>query len=1285
MQTQNNKWIYLIYGGIILFIIGVIYINLIIFNTHITALKNEMLEQLGLLSSVKSTQLYVWETNVKKSIDYFIRAPYLDDLNFEDLKKQNENNSIKLFERSADVIRQHGFIDGINIIDTNLNVINRFPRNKEIKISSSIKLLVKKIKKKFLIDNAAYIKKKKNINNKVPPFLYKVDDTNFEIINNTMHYNVITMFTKKTDNGYKLLGYYIFSTRISSAFAILLKPHSIGKKMFSVELIKTYNYQPNKVIRIVPTTMGSYKIEYGISNIPLFYLPKQYHYSSEKNHLNYFEGFDRDNELVLANLTRRNMNFFLLTKINLKEFSDYKQIFALYLFGLTLIIIIGSFILFYIFKGYFKNANYKKEYELLVERQAYQIRYETLLKNANDAIVLYDKTGRILEYNDKFAAVFGFENKKSVNLTIDRIWAKESYINEKDVILNNELFYGKLFESLNVDKNFKVFPVEVSIRSVKIENLTFNQAIIRDISERKNNEIALTESKEKYKNLVENINDVLFTIDRKGIVKYISPVIYNITGFTEDEILNHNFYDFLTINEREKALEIKDALLTKENNTSIISLQKKSGELCYVKVSTRLNKPNKGDLIITGVLTDVTYEKELELMLEKERSDLKTIIDLSPVAIYFKDRYNNYIKVNKAAALISNSEVESIQGKSAREIFPNTHDIYYKEDIEIMTSGMPKFAITEKLDINGRLVWLRSDKVPWYNEKGEVAGIICFSVDITEQINAENDLLREKELLQWILKTIPVGVVYINKNGEILLGNSAAEKIFELSFDSIEKYTYFSSELKLYEPDGNEVADEENPFNSAFSKNNQIKDRELCFYKKDGNMIILSINISLINDKTGNIEGLVGSIEDITKRKEYEKALKESELRYRSLFESMQEGFGLHEIICDNNGKPIDYRFLEINPSFERLTGLKSSEIINKTAKEVLPNLEDFWIEQYGKIALKPSYTEFESFSNDLGKYFKVSAFSVVKGIFAVLFEDITDKKKIEQELELHRQNLEIMVKVRTQELNKSNIMLGQEIEKGRGTEMMLKRTLEEVQRFSDLKTRFISTASHEFRTPLTTISSSIQLLRDYGKKWDNFKYVQHIERILRTIDNLTDLINDVLLVSRVESGKIEFNPSLEDLNLFCLKLIDELKNDFAKNHIIDYTYRADRKEYFIDIKLLRSILTNLLTNAIKYSSVGEVIKVIIESNESFVKLLIIDNGIGISGDDLEHLFEPFHRGKNVADINGTGLGMSIIKRYVEVHQGNIEVKSELNKGTTVKLNIPILLPEKVKDEGPNN
>lgn len=1276
MLKKENKYILFISLGLMLFISFVIIINIYLYKTHTTALKEEIKNELQSVSSFKERQIFEWFQNTQRYVNLLKRTAYFDKMLYDLYSKGSANKDFSELNENLKVFYQNGYIDAVLIIDTayQIKYINKTSakQNFEIKLSSVLIQKINSFKNKFNIENEQYIKSKGKGNK---TFISKIENTDFEINNNEVNFYIIMPFIKPSGKNYELIGFLILSAKFNQITPIL-KDYGSGNKKFTTELIKTDNYKPERVIRIVGDSLGKYNIERGISKIPIFYLPKQELISG------IYEGFDRENEYVLAKIRNPNFSkFFIVVKVNLSEHIAYKKIFALYLIIFTLILILGSLILIFIFGKYYKNINYKKEYNLLLQRQEIQIRYETLLKNANDAIILYDDGGKIFEFNDRFANVFCQSNNLSVKNIKDLFYEKEFDIKKEETILSTNLFDGKLIETVIKDKFGNPVPVEISIRTIKFGNFLFNQAILRDISERKNNEMALTESKEKYKNLVENINDVIFNLDNKGKIIYISPVVYNIIGYTAEEVLNTNLINYTSQESSKKLIKLFRELHKKNNINSVLVLNKKSGELCYVKVSARLNRIDNKNYFVTGVITDITYEKELELMLEKERKDLQTIIELAPVAIYFKDKYNNYIKVNKAAAQISNLKVEEMQGKSAKDIFPNNHDTYYKEDLEIMYNGIPKFGITEKLEINGKVLWLRSDKVPWYNEKGEVAGVICFTVDITEQTKAENELIREKELLRLILKTIPVGVIYIDVTGKILFGNEAAERIFEIPFSKEKLPKLNSFEIKLYDSGGKEIAKETNPLlNNEVAINTY---NEYIYINKDNKQILLSISKSLIKDKYGNIEGFVASIEDITKRKEYEAALIESEKRYRTLFESMQEGFGLHEIICDTEGKAIDYRFLEVNPAFEKLTGLKAKDILNKTAKNVLPNLENYWIELYGKIALNKEYIEFENYSKDLGKYFKVSAFALGEGIFAVLFEDITEKKKIERELEKHRQELELRVKVRTKELNKINLMLAQEVEKSHNTEEMLKKTLDEVQKFSDLKTRFISTASHEFRTPLTTISSSIQLLSSYGRKWDEKKYDEHIQRVLKTIDNLTELINDVLLVSRVESGKIDFKPKNEDLFEFCSKLVEELNNDYAKNHILDFRYNANRKEFMLDLKLLRSVLTNLLTNAIKYSPYGEVILFTVESDDEFIKMTVKDNGIGISKEDIAHLFEPFHRGKNVAEISGTGLGMSIVKRYLDLQKGKISVFSEIKKGTTIEVLLPINIT--VLDESVSN
>ncbi len=139
--------------------------------------------------------------------------------------------------------------------------------------------------------------------------------------------------------------------------------------------------------------------------------------------------------------------------------------------------------------------------------------------------------------------------------------------------------------------------------------------------------------------------------------------------------------------------------------------------------------------------------------------------------------------------------------------------------------------------------------------------------------------------------------------------------------------------------------------------------------------------------------------DEVEIRRSTEKDLRESESKYRSLFSSMQEGFALHEIICDKQGKPVDYRFVEVNPAFERLTGLRSEEIIGKRVMEIMPNTEQFFIKEYGKVALEMKQREFEHFSRELNRYYRIFAFSPEKNKFATLFDDVTERRILEKSL----------------------------------------------------------------------------------------------------------------------------------------------------------------------------------------------------------------------------------------------------------------------------------------------
>ncbi|MCC7299987.1 MAG: PAS domain S-box protein, partial [Verrucomicrobia bacterium] len=232
------------------------------------------------------------------------------------------------------------------------------------------------------------------------------------------------------------------------------------------------------------------------------------------------------------------------------------------------------------------------------------------------------------------------------------------------------------------------------------------------------------------------------------------------------------------------------------------------------------------------------------------------------------------------------------------------------------------------------------------------------------------------------------------------------------------------------------------------------------------------------------MEEIAAHIGEALLRKQAEAQLKESEIRYRGLFASMHAGFALHEIICDENGIPCDYRFLEVNPAFEKLTGLKSEELIGRTVKEVMPKIEAHWIEGYGKVALTGVPMQVDDFSGELGRHYAVSAYSPCKGRFATVFTDITEEK-----------NAEVAV---------------------------LRTALDVAEEANRIKTQFLANMSHELRTPLNAIIGLAELLESSTLNEEQLDYIQTISS---SGESLLMLISDLLDFSKIELGKIQLRP----------------------------------------------------------------------------------------------------------------------------------------------------------------
>lgn len=231
-----------------------------------------------------------------------------------------------------------------------------------------------------------------------------------------------------------------------------------------------------------------------------------------------------------------------------------------------------------------------------------------------------------------------------------------------------------------------------------------------------------------------------------------------------------------------------------------------------------------------------------------------------------------------------------------------------------------------------------------------------------------------------------------------------------------------------------------------------------------------------------------------------------------------------------------------------------------------------------------------------------------------------------------------------------------------------------EAENLVQLNSRYISMTSHEFRTPMTTIYSSSELLEHYSQKWSEEKKLRHLKRIQSSINTMTKLLDEVLTIGQADAGKLELKPVNLDIVQLAKELVEQLHLTTDKPRI-NLQVSGEIHNPTLDPKLLRHILTNLLSNALKYSPEGGTVEFTLTSEGEQLILSVQDSGIGIPESDLIHLFESFQRASNVGSLPGTGLGLAIVKKCVDRHQGTITVKSTVGVGTTFTVTLPMHSP----------
>lgn len=384
-----------------------------------------------------------------------------------------------------------------------------------------------------------------------------------------------------------------------------------------------------------------------------------------------------------------------------------------------------------------------------------------------------------------------------------------------------------------------------------------------------------------------------------------------------------------------------------------------------------------------------------------------------------------------------------------------------------------------------------------------------------------------------------------------------------------------------------------------------------------------------------------------------------------ALFEFATEGI----IITNKHGV-----ITKANPSSERLFAFSKGELIGKTVEDLIPeNLAKKHTSHRNNFNVNPHTRSMGQNLDLAGKRKDNSTFPVEISLtqftqdgemFVVAFIiDISERKAAQEKIKQVNIELEQKVSERTKVLQEALNELEQSKEQ-------LSQALEKEKELNDLKSRFVTMASHEFRTPLSTILSSVSLISKYKLEDEDSKRLKHVDRVKSAVTNMTLILNDFLSAEKLEVGKIVMNPVEFDIKHLASEIINELSGLLKPGQLVDFTFDGD-PFVFIDKQMIRNIFINLISNAIKFTSDDKNITVHVSNLNGQVIIIVKDRGIGIPKEEQQHLFERFYRAKNATNIQGTGLGLSIVGKYIEELKGSINFISELNEGTTFTVKIP--------------
>ncbi|OIP76342.1 MAG: hypothetical protein AUK48_05935 [Oscillatoriales cyanobacterium CG2_30_44_21] len=790
---------------------------------------------------------------------------------------------------------------------------------------------------------------------------------------------------------------------------------------------------------------------------------------------------------------------------------------------------------------------------------------------------------------------------------------------------------------------------------------------------------------QEFSNIISELSDAFVVVDRQGVVCYVNQSAEKLFGCKSEHIVG----------------EVFGVPMVAGESTDIDVLNRGGTTIAEMRVSESVNDDQT--VYVVASLRDVSERKRVEASLQlRERA-----IAASSNGIVITDATqagNPMIYVNPS--------FERITGYSAAEVMGRDCGFLQGGDRNQIGILDLRRAIQEQRECHAVLLNYRKDGTPFwndlyvspvFNDYGELTNYIGVQTDITDQVKSTQRLLESEERLRTVLTSIKEGITFSDDSGYFSIFNDGMESLTGYMLSEANSSRDFTN---LLYPDRQEQS-------KALQRLQQLQQTgqaltiETRICHKDGTFKDVLVSTKIVAYKGKRM--YLSSYYDITERKKVETQLRyqsERERLLNAILFKIQRELSLDQILAITAketqellriDRVVIYQFQDdwSGTFIVEAVNDASLSILGKTVRDSCFNQES--IQRYQNCSISSvndvSLADLSPCHRDLLQCFHVKANVVVAISFGgvlwgllIAHQCFQPRHWQEFEIDLLRQLAshvaiaiqQVQLFDRVQDLNKNlERQVADRTQQLEQSLSQLERALLREKELNELKSQFIARASHEFRTPLATIQTASDLLRNYGHKMSEEKKLERIDKIQREVKGMTSLLEEVLIVGKTESGKFKLQPEVINLNEFCLEVIEQTKLIGSGKHYINFKNIDAPQTVITDPKFFKQIISNLLSNAIKYSLEGGEINFLVSLVEDCQPLILLefqDHGIGIPIIDQEKIFEHFYRAHNVGMISGTGLGMAIIKSSVEVLGGSIQLISHEGKGTNIKVKIPVFI-----------